>query len=56
MMDQCRGDAPKDESAHIGHRRRSAWPRGIDIDSKNSWAFLRTFMGTRPCPNPDEGS
>jgi hypothetical protein len=40
----------------FGHRRRSAWPRGIGIDSKKSWAPPGTFMGVRPHPDPDEGS
>jgi hypothetical protein len=46
----------KGQSTRIGHRRRSAWPRGIEIDSKKSWAPPGTFMGVRPHPDPDEGS
>jgi hypothetical protein len=40
----------------FGHRRRSAWPRGIKIDSKKLWEPPGTFMGVRPHPDPDEGS
>jgi hypothetical protein len=45
---------PKAESARIGHIMRSTWPRGIEIDSKKSWALPGTFMGIRPRPDPDE--
>jgi hypothetical protein len=55
-MERWRGAMPKVKSTCIGHLRRSSWPRGIEIDSKKSWAPTITFMGVRPHPNPNEGS
>jgi hypothetical protein len=49
-MERWRGAAAKAKSARIGHKRRSAWPRGAEIDSKKSWAPPETFMGVKPRP------
>jgi hypothetical protein len=51
-MDRWRGVVPKAESTCIGHKRRFAWPQGIEIDLKKSWAPPGTFMGVRLIPIP----
>jgi hypothetical protein len=35
-MGQRKRSCAKDQSARVGHRERSAWPRGARIDSKES--------------------